>query len=274
MLDDKFVSKIAELAAAGQGDVTFCGADDILGADVPVALLTGSAKLEDLERFLRQPRRIKAKPVFTDVLSFGAYVNAHKEHASTCFAQLEGFNFRAVLDYHEGADLLIGNRARWGDHAPSLKLAIDPDWQRWTELNGDQMSQTEFAQFLEEMAHTIEAPDAASIAETVLWFETKTDAQFQSVINRDTGSVTLKFAEDTTQVEGQKKLPTKMEIVVRPFRSASPVQLLVRVRYRVVSGKVLFTYVLDRPDRVEEEAFRQVAGVIADKTGIEPLYVA
>lgn len=271
MIDRSFLEKLEEIAKANQVPFSLIQEPE---HGTPLGLMltdpeSGNARGEliDLEKYLPTPIRKRTDQPFIETESFCTYVLDHKGPSTMLTGSPKLGAFVAHIDYHGKRD----DAPSWCTHRAHLTLQSDPDWVRWVSGSGKPMAQVEFAEFLEDMDHTIEEPKAASVVEIVLKLQATSEHYFESAIDRDTGSATLNFKERTEQTGGTVKLPTQMQIAVRPYRSAKVVPVLVRLRYRVRDGKVAFTYQLLRADRIEEEAFNEIRERIGSLTGLEPL---
>lgn len=232
--------------------------------DKPVAIALGpNVKLTDIAPYLPLPVRVKAVQNFIELRSFTEYVNRFKTANTQIFASL-GKSVSAIIDYHSEA-----NVADWGDHRAVYLLQPSADWLKWLEFNGKGMDQVEFSDFLEDQWASIETPDSATLQEIILKFSATSNVKFDSAINRTSGAVNITYVDDT-QIKGNLKLPDRLELAVQPFKTAKPVQMLARLRFRVQQGAVKFTYVLDRPDKVLEDAFERVVTEIGELTEIVP----
>lgn len=262
---EPFVKAIADLSqkAAGQ-EISIIAPEE--GLAYPVIAV--GKDIASLEAHLSQPVRKRLNKTVIDIPAFCAYVNDHKEPGTTIWASLSGGKFTAVIDGNHPGE---SGSPKWGDHVLQLDLQPDPDWVAWKELSGSRVTQDEFAQFLQDQAHTIEEPDAAKIRDIVLKFQATQVRSFKRpVFNEQNGSVQIAYDDETQQV-GEFKLPEKLYIAVSPFRSSAPVTTEAALRFRFRDGAVAFGVHIVRPDKTEEEAFRQVSNTITEKTGLSVL---
>lgn len=223
----------------------------------PFAMVPDGLRVEDMEGYLPAPTRIRERQSFIDVPSFCRYVDRFHQNQTEIFARLSLGNVHASIDYHGRED------PSWCSHDAVLTLQLSPDWEKWTKGAGKLMSQTEFAEFLEDLAHTVVKPDAAAVCDMALNLQTNVDVRFESKINRFTGGSQLVFVENVSDgAKGDIKLPEQLLICVPPYRASKPVDVLVRLRVRISEGKAKFLYVLDRPDRVIEQAFVDICAEI------------
>jgi len=233
-----------------KGQQTYRSPQVIEEGAVPFAMVPDGLNVREMEHLLPSPLRIKEREHFIDVPSFCRYVDLFHQDQTAIFARLSMNHIEAVIDYHGHED------PSWCDHRAVLTLQPSPDWEKWTKGAGKLMSQTEFAEFLEDLAHTVIKPDAAAVCDMALNLQANVDVRFESKINRFTGGSQLVFVETISDgAKGDIKLPDSLLICVPPYRASKPVDMLVRLRVRISEGKAKFLYVLDRPDRVIEQAF-------------------
>ena len=263
--------------------------DDIGGVDQLLLTADGIKPVPD--DWLEAPRRAVAGHEFIEVDSFCEYVNSFKEPRSRIYGSLSKGTFTCVLDDHSAGLVEVGvtepddgtepksivtmvTRPSHRSHRVMLDLTPTKDWKAWSDVDGEKMSQCEFAEFLETMDHTIIEPDGATLIEAVERLQLTSDYRLESKIDRTSGAVTLNYVNDVRQEENTKvKLPTRFFIAVSPYRSVDPVNIEAFLRYRPHGGHVSFVFQLRKLDDVLTEAFENVATEVAEKTGIKPLIV-
>lgn len=225
--------------------------------------------VEDVEKFLSAPTRARHDYKFTEAGSLVAYLNDHKTAHTHVFASLDALTVRAVIDH---TSRLGENAPAWGDHNASLCLTKTNDWAKWEGNDEKPMSQSGFADFLEEMDHTIVGIDAASLIELVTKMRTTSTKKFTSNVSRQDGSFSLEY-KDERDVADTWKMPDTVMARVAPFRGADEVDVTIRVRFRVKDGSAVFFYSILRPDRIVESAFKQVCDAVAAGSSLGVLQV-
>lgn len=259
--NDAAVRAIAELAKQASGFEVFY-ANHLANQAAPFAWVGG--RVQDLEPHLANPVLKRGTRTLIDRDSFVTHVNDHKQKGTAIFASLSGAKLTAVFDDHEPGE---EGKAGWQKHQVILDLQADPDWRQWLDLSKP-VEQDEFAQALQDLSHTIEEPDAAAVRDIVLKFQATQVRSFERpVFNEQTDSVTIGYKDETEQA-GSMRLPEKLYLAVSPYRSVAPVTTEAFTRFRFSGGKVLFCVKIIRPDKVEEESFRQVVRHIEEKTGL------
>lgn len=262
VLSDAAIKSVAELTKKAEGlNVEFFSPFDTDQA-IPVAFIGG--KPVNLEQFLGRPVAKRGEGTVIDRDSFIQHVLDHKQEGTTIYASIDDASLTCVFDDHEpGAT----GKAGWQSHKVVLDLQKDPDWESWLEMQRP-MSQDDFAQAIQDLAHTIEEPNAADVRDIVLKFQaTQVKSYERPKLNEQSGSVTIAYKDESDTV-GNLKLPEKLLIAVSPYRSVAPVPTIAHTRWRFGNGSISFFVKFIRPDKVEEEAFRAVIRHIEEKTGL------
>lgn len=219
--------------------------------------------------------RVKAAPRFDDRDSFIAYINRFKNANTVVFADMAGNKMAAVIDYHAASE---GGPSA-ADHC--VHKAVHPcpwsiDWARWRAQDGKNMSQAELGYFLEEMLHTIAAPDGAGLIEVATELKVDRAVKFKSGTRLQDGTNSLIYEEeDQTSGRGGKiAVPDTIKIAAPVFMGADPTLFSARLRYRIEKG--VLTFKIDIMNRLdgEQAAFRAVVDQVRDATSQPVFYGA
>lgn len=235
-----------------------------IGPDAPLVVdrfrQDERVEIHSLEQHLPNPLRQRGTVTIHDWADFAQLVNRlANAHYSTVYANVDTGAVTAVFDDHanpaEG-----GQVAGWRQHTATLKLQTDPDWDRWLKFSDKLLPQTDFASVLEDLAHTVVAPDAATLFEVATNFRATRKASFDSTVNVQNGDVQLSWAEETnakagTTKSGAVEVPKEFTISVAPWRGVDPVTLTARFRYYVDNGQLRIGYALLRADIARDNAF-------------------
>ncbi len=225
----------------------------------------------------KNPKRKRAAISLYESGSFIDYLKRFKIAAQSVVfgkASETGGSFKAILDFHDAqADATTPTAANWGEHICELILAATPEWTRWINGNNKPMSQEQFAEFIEDNAPDIVIPDAAVLLDMVQFLEGKKDVMFKSGRNLRTGAIELNYSEQIAETTGRRddkaELPGRIIVKLMPFVGTTQVEIVARLRFRVSdSGKITFTYILDRPFKVLEAAFNAICAQIESDTGV------
>jgi uncharacterized protein YfdQ (DUF2303 family) len=207
-----------------------------------------------LEQHLPRPLRQRGTVTIHDPEDFAQYVNRLCDHYSTVlYANVATGTVTVVFDDHSPEGI-----AGWREHRAELALKADPDWTRWTEADSKLMSQEGFATFLEEVAHTIVRPDAATLLEVATTFRATRKADFSGGVRLQSGDVEFRYKEETDAKAGKSgklEIPETFTVWAAPWRGVDAVELTARLRYRLDDGALRIGYALLRPDRARDDAF-------------------
>ncbi|MGW5741553.1 YfdQ family protein [Amycolatopsis sp. NPDC003861] len=216
----------------------------------------------DLENLLDQPRRPRGTALLTEPNDFAAYVARLATASTTVWADQDGAKITATFNDHAN-----GYTAGWRDHQAVLMLKHDDDWKAWLRRDGSLMSQEDFAEHLEDRAHTIVSPDTATMLEIALTFQSRRNASFSRGARLDSGDVQLAWSEETTAkagASGRLEVPAEFTIAIAPFVGLPATEVTARLRWRIREGQLGIGYRLDRPDLVHRQAFADVRQMLAD----------
>lgn len=160
----------------------------------------------------------------------------------------------------------------WRDHRAVFKAALTPEFERWQGRNGHTraMTQTEFAEFIEDNLADITEPTAQQLLEVATTIQAKTDINFSSAKRLQDGQVQMTYTEAinaTAGANGALTIPKEFQLGVRIFKNGEGYRLRARLKYRLGGGGVKFWYELDRPERAIEDAFKGYVTTVAEKTG-------
>lgn len=264
--------------------------EQVLVAVLPAGLTLQSVKpLFDAYRAAPERRIGTAK--LDELDSFIAHVKRFADEDSAIFADQndEAPKLTAVLDYHRKD---AEGDPRFGQHRAEYAFPLSDEWEKWTEKNGAQMSQADFAEFVE--ARIADAIDPANAGEGARVLETKLGISYasparllelsrgltisvgrrvQQVVNTGTGEAKIAFAEDHTDPTSGAplKVPGGFVIGIPVFRGGAPYEIPVRLRYRAAGSSVVWFLELYRTDVVFRHAFREAAEKARTETNL-PLF--
>lgn len=234
----------------------------------PFLILREGQHLADLSDYLPTPTHRKASVTVQTVESFIAYIAAFRTPDTQLFGNAAQSCVVAILDYHEAG---ATGQPNWGDHRVTLSLKPSPQWQTWLGSNGKALSQTSFAEFLEDNLADIVEPDAAQVLEVAMHLEAKKTVSFKSGVNLKNGAAQLSYDEN---IEGKGKgsltIPTAFTLGIPLFLRGAPCAVNARLRYRIQDDKLTFAYKIERPEQLIETAFDTVLQKIEEATGLKP----
>jgi uncharacterized protein YfdQ (DUF2303 family) len=247
-------------AGAALGDPRSPVVDEKAGV---FAVVPKEYKVEDLERFLPRPLRIKESVLLHDTDSFIAYVNAFKlAGVSRIFFNTVEEEFVGVLDYHEV------ETPAWCGHTAAYKPRRSVEFETWMASNRKQMTQVEFARFLEENMPDVVEPNSAELLQVALTFEAKKSVEFSSGVRLNNGQIQFQYDEVVrgTAQKGTIEIPEQFVLGIAIHVNGPAYRIPVRLRWRLQEGKVAFWYEVVRPHRYIEDALKEMRERISVET--------
>lgn len=237
--------------------------DDIDDRSLVLVKLHSDEHIEkiDLEQHLDEPGRARGQAAVHDPADFAEYVNRLANvHNTTVWANEKAGTLTAIVNDH--ADYASPG---WRDHTITLHLQDDADWCKWHQRDGQRVSQEDFAEFVEDVAHTIIDPDAATMLEVATTLSAKRSVDFHQGTRLQTGDVQLKFEETTTAAAGAKgnlEVPERIRVRIAPWLGVEPVVLDARLRWRIPNRQLAIGYQLLRSDIARRDAFAQLVASV------------
>lgn len=261
-----------------------------------VLLVPNGMKAESIKRFLdenkKKPDRRVGQSYVDRLQSFIDITNRFKSERSAIFARgsvdtnsIEA-HLLTVFNYHpEGPDNVD---ADYGDHRAIYEFPISSDFAIWLENNKRAMSQVDFAAFLEEHIAEIRVADdndraiidglKPKFAEPLEMLELSRDLEiysseaYKSKNRLSSGETEIKFSAEHVDGSGKPvKVPDFFVINVPLFEGGDYERIIVRLRYRLQGGSVMWFYDMYRVDQVFRSAFEGAAQAAFDETDV-PVY--
>lgn len=208
--------------------------------------------------------------------SFVGYVNRFKQSHTIIKAFPASGSMRAVIDYHQPSTQAMPALPNYGTHICTLECGFDPNWDRWRTIDRKSLSQEEFAYFIEEMLHTIGAPDGADLLEMAQTLKINRGVIFKANKRLKDGTIDIEYTEsdEISSSRGHVAVPDEITIVcpIYMFRVAQTIKA--KLRYRVAKGEPLqFRIDILNAKLIEFEAFRVMAEEVRAATG-QPVFIA
>lgn len=258
---------VAELAAQAHDPAELVPGKIYLVADNQL----GVRKIDTYDEDIR-PRRKTGNSTVADFGSFQQYLDKHGLTGETeVTASVTQSTFHAVIDAGDDTE------AGWADHSITLKLAKSPEWQRWAGRSGQLVTQTDFAEFIEDNAKDIAEPSSAEILEIAQSLQVKRGVEFESGTRLQDGNVQFGYRENTTATAGtvgQLSIPEKITLALRPFKGGDTYKVNAIFRYRLQGSQLTLAFKLQEPEKVLEDAFNTVAEQVSDYTAqVDFLYL-
>ena len=265
--DQNNAQAVIDAALRGSEPVTL--GEHTIGVVVPK---DGDLVLVDVaekdEKHAGHPRRKRGTAAVHDAASFVAYIGKHELDETEVWADVQRAQIVGVINAHGDTS------AGWGDHRVTYSVKHTPAWQAWAASDGKLLSQSDFAELIENRSVDIIRPSAADMLELAQTFQATIGVNFESSKQLSSGERVLEYRETVEAKAGRKgtlEIPKDFELGLIPFEGADPFKVTARFRYRITDGALRVGYRLNRPEDVVREAFESVVKQIED--GVDaPVY--
>lgn len=221
----------------------------------------------DVEKAGDHPRRKRGVVQVKDVASLLAYcADQAAQEAAYIYADPDQRTITAVLNDQRSTN------PGWRDHRVSFKAEYTPEFQKWLghDGSGRAMTQTEFAEFIEDNFADITEPAAHQLLEVATTIQATSGINFASAKRLQDGQTQLTYSENIEAragATGALAIPKEFALGLRVFKNGDGYKLRARLKYRLGGGSVKFWYELDRPERVVEDAFKGYVEQVREKSG-------
>lgn len=217
-----------------------------------------------VEKAEAAPYRKKGTIVLGDVASLLSYcADQAAQSTGYIYADTDSRTLTAVFN-----DTKAG--AGWRDHRATFKAELTPEAKRWIEKDGVAFGQTEFAEFIEDNFADLQGEDAKNLLTVATTIQATSGINFSSAKRLQDGQTQLVYNETidaTAGANGEFKIPKTFTLGLRLFKNGGGYKLTARLKYRLHSGKVQFTYELERPENAIEDAFKGYVAQVAEQSG-------
>lgn len=221
----------------------------------------------DLDKYLERPRRKQGTQQLHDAESFVQYVTKHALPQTEVFADESECTVVAVINADTGNNVKgVENDAGWGDHRAMFQVQTTEAWRAWMLHNGKMMTQTEFAEHIEDRSVDIVKPSGADMLELAQSITGTVGVTFESSKQLSTGEKQLVYKETVAAKAGQAgrlDIPGVIELAIVPWQGAAAYKVTARFRFRIHGGNLLLSYALERPEDVVHAAFADVVSMVA-----------
>ena len=235
-------------------------------------------KLEeiDFEKLMPNPRRTKARAIFSDADSFIAYVKKHTNSSTagwcTFNPQTFALSFESVIDDH--APTLPG----WRDHHAVFVPEMSAEWKLWKASDKKSFSQVAFAEFIEANSDDITAkegdgyPSDLQMLKMATEFVANEERVLKSSVKLQSGGVRLTYiADPDSGTTESMSMFERFKIGLPVFQGGTAWGIVARLKYRMQQGSVSFHYELVRADRAHEAAAKELITKVGEAIAPVPL---
>ncbi len=242
------------------------------------------------DQYRKKPEFRHGTAKFEDLASFIAHAKRFADKDSALFAAGSSTpTLTSVLDYHEAGP---EGAPRFGKHRGVYAFPLSDEWQAWTQRNVKFMTQSEFAEFIENRILDISDPSGAldrakefsaalgcsfaspsKLIELSRGLAMRVDCKVQNATNLATGETQLQYVtQHTDELGAPLKVPSAFLITIPVFKTGSVYQIPARLRYRTRDAKISWFFELYRIDRVLDHAVREACTLAATETGLPLFY--
>jgi uncharacterized protein YfdQ (DUF2303 family) len=220
-----------------------------------------------IEKRLPEPLRREGRIVLTELDAFIKVVNRWKvEERTTIYADATKPSLLAVFDEHPSGNIGAGWRSEF---TAAYLPPHSPEWKRWTAAAGKEMSQEEFADFLDtNLADVTTIPAAApgtypspvELLEMARNLSIHSSGSYEKKIDTTTGTGTLVIKDEHASYS--TKIWKQFPLALRVFERGKHYQVDARIRFRL-QGRAIFSFTLHRVEEVALSAFTEIREVVA-----------
>lgn len=262
--------------------------DDVGEPVARFAVVPKGMELKSIKSFIDEvadaPERTVGTATLTTLASFIAHLNRFKRDESAVFANdSKQPSLTSIIDYDSK------DAPAFGEHCGHYAFPLSPEWQAWWRIDGTQLSQQQFAHFLEdritdilplelhsagvkELAKENDISVAARLPLLTLarGLSINVESKIANHTNLSTGEGVIAYEEAHKDgaTGAPLKIPTGFVIAVPLFQGGDAYPMLVRLRYRVSDRKVTWTLSLFNAQKVISFAVADAVAVVAKETGV------
>lgn len=267
------------IKAAAQPSAATIDVSTITRGELPLLMTPDgyTAKLLDnLEKHLPAPLRKIGKAELDDLDSFVWYV---KEHGSLSNCRIYtavdyktgSLTFKAVFNDHEQES------AAWRDFTAVFAPEMSLEWLRWSACNKKTFSQAEFASFIEdnmpEIATIDGLPTGSDMMQLATNFEATSEKKFKAGTRLQTGGVSIEYIDqEDAGTLARMQVFEKFALGMPIYFNGAAYRIDARLKYRIREGKLTLWYELIRPEKIIEDAAKELIAGVRDKTGMPVLF--
>ena len=214
--------------------------------------------IKELKYLNGRPDRVDTVVNTSTTESFIAYFKRFANEHSIVIFHSESAKFLGYIDYHEAGTPVVPN---FQDHIVMLQVHKTPEWATWQDDDQISKNQEDFSRFIEKMALDIIEPDAATMLEIACSLQATKSVRFKSGIRLSDGQTQISYIEQidgSAGAEGRLTIPNTIKLGIQLFYGGPRYQMTARFRYRLIESKLKLWYELVRPEKVVEDALREI----------------
>jgi uncharacterized protein YfdQ (DUF2303 family) len=264
----------------------------LTGAKVPALVLPDGRTLTSvkpmLDAYLQKPERRTGTASLSDVQSFVDHITRFKSDSTVVFASPDPLrpDLVCVYDYYpKGPD---NTATDWLMHRGHYAPALAASWRAWSGKHATTFSQAEFASFIEEhiqdvIVPNLDDPNLVTFATLVAGrfaepsdllalsrsLTVNVETTVKNAVQLSTGQISVTYEEQHKDGEGHPiDVPNLFQICVPVFYGGALYRIAARLRFRLSNHKILWSFLLVRPDLVFDSAFKGIVSTVVEQTGV------
>lgn len=221
----------------------------------------------DLDSWRLKPLRAAREVSVFDPASLGEYLAKRGSEPGPLelWADIDRAHIVGILDGADG----------WTADRVLLDCRQTEEWATWTRQSGQLMSQTQFADFIDDHSTEITDPDAATLLELVTTIKSTRKVVFDESVVLKSGVRGFSYRETDDTTAGAKKsipVPDAFILGLRPYQGREPWRVVAKLRYTIADGGLKLGYRLHEPHRVLEAAFDEICVEASNSAGVPVMH--
>lgn len=252
---------------------------------IPVATNTspdGRTRVEVLSEVLAlvdrrapNPRSRSGVVEIADLDSFTSYLARYKTNELVAFAEPKPPSITAIFDFHRASHLFDEGKPHFNEGTPGwladraiYACPTSRQWRTWTEAANKPWSQAAFGDLIEQNADDLHAwgdgqASAAKMLEVARNLTISTVGKFARTIDPSTGTGTLTVVDEHDKATSTK-IPKAFGLRIPVFEGEEHGwQIEARIRFAMLEGRPVFSFLLHNAERIFDEAFHVVQAEVA-----------
>ena len=212
------------------------------------------------EQFHDVPDRATGTVHVRDLRSFVDYFGKHASPTAEIHADHERHLITGILNAPAGGE------PSFRDLRVVLDLKLSKALQRWIAIDGKQLDQDAFAEFVEDNALDIVEPSSSTMLDISTTLIAKKGLDFEQSVSLHNGQRVFQYKETigaTAGARGELTIPQAISLALVPFEGGDAFKVDARFRFRILQSGLKFIVKLDNLDRVLESAFDGLVDNIA-----------
>jgi len=279
-MDGEAIKRIIDVVQDARGAESF----QVPHGDLSVPLIIargvhGEDVVHSMKKYIDEwrdnPERVRGVANVDTLASFNELVNRHKGATTAVFASIDGKALRAVIDYHGP-----GASPRFGHHSIVYSFPLSPEWADWNAKNGAVLTQSQWAEFIEDHVADLSSPTDGERSEFERLFQTKfalpsdmiqmsrgmsiaVESRVKEVRTLQSGEVEVSYEEVHKDGTGARLTVPGLFVVSIPlFVGSERERLIARLRYRKQDARLVWFYQFYRANDVFKAAMERDAQTV------------